>query len=92
MLVLIILQNIDEQSVALLIHTVNSASRVLEQLRKDGIRVAQSCLVELQSLFVLFSLEHQVGQASEQFLLEQEIAVFLISSQVQVEAGDQSDQ
>lgn len=79
-------ENFDEELVAILIHTKAKGLGVLQELRKDGVGVAQRSRV---NVIILQIALHQRVQFSEQLQFQQELDVGLVPCKVQVERRNQ---
>jgi hypothetical protein len=83
-LVLFVLKDRDEQLVAALVHAVDATLLVLQQLREDGVSVAECSFVHLQCLRLILhvTLLHQIVQTLEEIQSEKEVSVVLVPCKV----------
>ena len=86
LVLLVVLQDPNEQFVALLLDADAERVWILEQLRKDRVRVAQSRGVDV---LVLKNALHQRVQFAEEPEAQKEGNVVFVPRQVQIETGDQ---
>ena len=102
MLVLLLFKDGDEELIPFLVYAVLATLLVLQELGEDGVGVAQGGLVDMEDLgligpFVLALLGirdfllHEGVESSEQVLFDQKFSVILVPSQIEVEAGNESD-